>query len=208
MLKKNFFKSYAIIIALAAILILPVLVNAQDMSAFQAKGMEAKAAQPMAKCMAQTKGNQALCEKKVMDYLERRNSAGSQAQQGSADGSPPSAMGSDPRSQTRGGSKSMGSDPRSQNGSPPSAMGSDPRSQTRGGSKSMGSDPRSQNGSPPSAMGSDPRSQTRGGSKSMGSDPARAKRDNRGGAKASPLCQINPRHLNKRALKKREKRCN
>jgi hypothetical protein len=42
----------------------------------------------------------------------------------------------------------------------------------------------------------------------MGSDPARAKRDNRGGAKASPLCQINPRHLNKRALKKREKRCN
>jgi hypothetical protein len=148
MLKKNFFKSYAIIIALAAILILPVLVNAQDMSAFQAKGMEAKAAQPMAKCMAQTKGNQALCEKKVMDYLERRNSAGSQAQQGSADGSPPSAMGSDPRSQTRGGSKSMGS------------------------------------------------------------DPARAKRDNRGGAKASPLCQINPRHLNKRALKKREKRCN
>jgi hypothetical protein len=178
MLKKNFFKSYAIIIALAAILILPVLVNAQDMSAFQAKGMEAKAAQPMAKCMAQTKGNQALCEKKVMDYLERRNSAGSQAQQGSADGSPPSAMGSDPRSQTRGGSKSMGSDPRSQNVSPPSAMGSDPRSQTRGGSKSMGS------------------------------DPARAKRDNRGGAKASPLCQINPRHLNKRALKKREKRCN
>ena len=148
MLKKNFFKSYAIIIALAAILILPVLVNAQDMSAFQAKGMEAKAAQPMAKCMAQTKGNQALCEKKVMDYLERRNSAGSQAQQGSADGSPPSAMGSDPRSQTRGGSKSMGS------------------------------------------------------------DPARAKRDNRGGAKASPLCQINPLHLNKRALKKREKRCN
>ena len=148
MLKKSFFKSYAIIIALAAILILPVLVNAQDMSAFQAKGMEAKAAQPMAKCMAQTKGNQALCEKKVMDYLERRNSAGSQAQQGSADGSPPSAMGSDPRSQTRGGSKSMGS------------------------------------------------------------DPARAKRDNRGGAKASPLCQINPRHLNKRALKKREKRCN
>ena len=148
MLKKNFFKSYAIIIALAAILILPVLVNAQDMSAFQAKGMEAKAAQPMAKCMAQTKGNQALCEKKVMDYLERRNSAGSQAQQGSADGSPPSAMGSDPRSQTRGGSKSMGS------------------------------------------------------------DPARAKRDNRGGAKASPLCQINPRHLNKRALKTREKRCN
>jgi len=148
MLKKNFFKSYAIIIALAAILILPVLVNAQDMSAFQAKGMEAKAAQPMAKCMAQKKGNQALCEKKVMDYLERRNSAGSQAQQGSADGSPPSAMGSDPRSQTRGGSKSMGS------------------------------------------------------------DPARAKRDNRGGAKASPLCQINPRHLNKRALKKREKRCN
>jgi hypothetical protein len=148
MLKKNFFKSYAIIIALAAILILPVLVNAQDMSAFQAKGMEAKAAQPMAKCMAQKKGNQALCEKKFMDYLERRNSAGSQAQQGSADGSPPSAMGSDPRSQTRGGSKSMGS------------------------------------------------------------DPARAKRDNRGGAKASPLCQINPRHLNKRALKKREKRCN
>jgi predicted transposase YbfD/YdcC len=37
---------------------------------------------------------------------------------------------------------------------------------------------------------------------------ARGMRGNGSTAKASPLCKINPQHLNKRALKTREKRCN
>ena len=101
MFKKYRFKPYAIIIALAAILILPVLVNAQ-------------------------------------------------AQQGSADGSPPSME------------KCM------------RVTGGD---QAKCAAK-------------------------------MAAIKARGMRGNGSRAKASPLCKINPRHLNKRALKTREKRCN
>ena len=42
----------------------------------------------------------------------------------------------------------------------------------------------------------------------MAAIKARGMRGNGSRAKASPLCKINPRHLNKRALKTREKRCN
>jgi hypothetical protein len=80
MLKKNFFKSYAIIIALAAILILPVLVNAQAQ-----KGSADGSPPSMEKCMRVTGGDQAKCAAK-MAAIKARAMDGRAATLGNAPG--------------------------------------------------------------------------------------------------------------------------
>ena len=62
MLKKYRFKPFALIVALTAILILPVLANAQDTANDSPPSME--------KCMRVTGGNQAKCTKRMAAFAK------------------------------------------------------------------------------------------------------------------------------------------
>ena len=239
MIKKYHFKPYAIIIALAAILILPVLVNAQDRYASpfplnsNDKRIAAQAAQPMASCMAKAMqkvaakgserlrvGNQAYCEQQVMDYIYSKNpgmkpptlNTGVVSQRQNAFGVTMYICTSGEMVKTQEMCKQSNREKRKNperweaaaGGAPTTSIAEANIITTTSGSAA-------QDGSPPSmekcmrVTGGD---QAKCARKFAAITPPRGPRGSGSKADASPLCQINPRHLKKKSLGERKRRCN
>ena len=165
MIKKYHFKPYVFIIALAAILISPVLVNAQAQ-----QGSADGSPPSMEKCMRATGGDQAKCAAKWNNIKagapdDRSHRFYECLSKINLDSSP---FGMQPRFRHMPGriaycTKEMKTTQRSQR-----------------------SEDSTRKASP------------------LGLEPGTSER----GEKASPLCNINPRHLKKKSLGERKRRCN